>query len=133
MLEMEQVANMLVAAKLGTLSKDVFVHRFPPTVNEGLLVLARLEGQEIDAGMGSYRRGPFQIVARSANVLTAQRKIRAAIPAVTFYGWRSLPPAGLASTPSRVLFIRVLSEPVIYPVSDGDLIEASADFEFGCA
>lgn len=132
MLTVEHIVARLAASGLGIAGKDLFAYHMPETIKQGLVVTSRLEGEEIDEGMGSYRRGTFQIVARSPSFPTSAQLVRRAATAVALRGWQTLPAAGAAPA-TAVLFIRAQAEPILFPVSDGDLVEASVDFEFACA
>jgi hypothetical protein len=133
MLVMEQVANLLVAAGLGTLGKDLFVHGMPESVPAGLVVLNRVAANDIDYDLPAWRRDGFQVVARHGSPLEAEKLARRVMAALHFHGWRQLAPAGAMTVPTDVLFIRPRHEPIVYPRSPGDLHEASVNFDYACA
>jgi hypothetical protein len=53
-----------------------------------------------------------------------------AVRAVSFHEWRELPPAGNATNPVLVLYVRPRHDPIVFPRSEGDLYEASVNFDF---
>ena len=130
MIRPEQVANLMVANGVGRLGRDVFVHAMPETVTQGWLILGKLDLLDIDWDLPTLRKEGFQILARHPSPLEAEKMAMRAARAVSFHQWRDLPPAGSAESSIRALYIRPRHDPIVFPRSEGDIYEASVNFEF---
>lgn len=128
MLSVEHIANVLAAANVGEIGKTLFAHRMPAEVTKGVLVLAPLAGDEIDHELPGWRRGRFQIIARARTPLEATMLALQATLALTWHKTRILPEA--PPFPAvEVRYLRPMHDPAVYPKSEGNLVEASVNFE----
>lgn len=127
-LGLEQLAAVLAAANLGTPGQSLFIHRMPAEIQQGILLLTPLAGMEIDHELPGWRRGGFQMIVRATSANNAIQLALSAGTALTWAQPKTL--AAISLYPAmRVLFCRPLHDPIMYPRSDGNLIEASVNFE----
>lgn len=128
MLAVEQIMDRLAVANVGTPGTTLFAHKMPATVTKGVLVLAPLTGSEIDYELPGWRRSRYQIIARAPSVSEAMTLAMAASAALTWLLPRTVPASGMYPS-IEVKYFRPLHDPIVYPRSEGNLVEASVNFE----
>lgn len=105
---------------LGTIGQDLFRNNMPASVNEGLVVVTQMP-IIIDSYLGTCK-GSFQIIARASDYDTPRLKMTEVMIAMN----------GQGAIHGDMLFhfIKARNEPMIFPKSEGDQIEASVNFDF---
>ena len=114
------IVELLEAENFGTIGKDLFRNFMPHDVREGLLVTIQMP-VEIDRYL-NYCKGSFQVVARGTD-WESPRLVMVDVSKV-------LCGEGLSLGDMYFYFMRPRHEPLIFPKSEGDLIEASVNFDF---
>lgn len=98
----------------------VFINFMPSTVKEGVLLLNKLRGAAIDHDTG-LRRSSFQVIVRHVDQIQAIALAEQVMGALTM-NRRQLEGA-------EVKYILPRHEPVVYPISEGGLLECSVNFD----
>lgn len=124
----EQIAQYLQDKGVGTIGVDIFVHTMPAEAKNGLLIISTQNGINIDQEMPKWRRGKFQLIARDSRYNVAVKKANQALEHLAFEGWRTFPE--FADMPATDIYrIWPSTEPIVYPRSDMDVMEASVNYE----
>lgn len=117
--------DLLESAGLGKRGESLFLFNMPDTATRGIVLLSSLSGEKIDHELPGYRKPDFQIVARAHDYLVGHDLAKSAMEALTISQETMLD--GM-----QVKFVRPRHEPVSYPVSDGNYIEWSVNFDATC-
>ena len=120
-MNLEAVAKLVHDARLATLKKNLFIEAMPAKVNEGVMFRSDYYGTPIDHELPGYRKTEFQMIVRSAKYKDG-RDLAVAISNLLTFGEKQV--SGMAFQ-----FLRPIHEPVSYPLSQGDLLEFSVNFE----
>jgi len=118
---LEPIIDYLETQGIGLKGKDLFRESMPSTVSRGLLLLA-MDPVQIDSYLGGMRRGTFQIVARSITHDDAR--------SLAYNAMQAIDEAGLVLNGMKFLSLWPVNEPLLFPQSEGDLIEASVYYNF---
>lgn len=118
---LEALAQLLENAGLGVQGESIFVHMMPSTVGQGVLLLGPLSGTPIDHELPNYRKTHFQAIVRHKSYSSGKALAEAVSNALTLIN-TTLPGY-------NVKFILPRHEPVVFPVSEGDFLEISVNFE----
>lgn len=116
------LAQYLDDQGIGTVGKDIFVTTMPSNLNEGLMFRDHLAGTKVNYELPGYFKGTFQLIARSKRVDTGMQRIQQAAAALTMTN-KTL------SDGTIIKRIWPMHLPVSYPLSDGDNMEFSVNFE----
>jgi len=106
-----------------TLTTDqVFMFHMPETVTDGILILHNLAGAKLDPSLPGYKRAKFQTIVRSNNFENGYAKSKQIMDVFK---------VAARKTQSNIYFhfIEPLHDPVAFPVSKGNFIEFSVNFE----
>lgn len=119
-MKLEIVKDMIEKAGVATFGEDLFIGMMPLEAQIG--VLLRHSGIPIDHELPGYFKGQFRIVARAPAYLDAQELMQRVTQAIT---------VRVETRASGVLvrYLRAVSTPAPFPVSDGDLIEFNCNFD----
>lgn len=122
-MRLEDLAQRLVDAGIGTLAVDLFIYAMPPEVNRGVLLHSGLSADTLSYELPGYRPGAsFQLIVRNTTYPDGFRLIDAAVAAATI-----LRPTMLGSY--RINYLRARHDPLVYPRSDGGGLEFSVNFD----
>jgi hypothetical protein len=127
MLTPEHLVPILVAARLGQPGRDLFCHQMPGEITKAVVIMGDLAGTEIDHELPGWRMGQVQVIVRDDNHAAGTRRSRAVMDALTL-GERLLPAAGGAGA-IRLVRLRPIHDPIVYPRSEGDVMEFSMNFD----
>lgn len=114
----EALLPKIIAA--GVPDATIFIHHMPHDVPEGVLLLEGIGGTEIDPYLPKFRDTKFQVVVRSKYYDDAQALAQSISDVLDFSGEQL---SGVF-----VKLIRPLHEPLVFPSSKGDHLEASVNF-----
>jgi|SaaInlStandDraft_7_1057024.scaffolds.fasta_scaffold36118_4 hypothetical protein len=114
-------ANYIQSNGIGTVGRDIFLYNMPDSINVGILFTSSLSGTKIDHELPNYRKRNFQIIVRSDNYVDGLAISESIMGVLDF--------ANTDVDNYFVKFVRPRTEPVVYPVSEGDYIEFSLNFE----
>lgn len=120
-MNLESIAKEIQRAGLATMKTDLFIENIPAAVKEGVLLRGDFFGTPINHELPGYRKTEFQVIVRTANYKVGKKKAEDISILLTFDN-RDL--TGMA-----MKYIRPIHEPVAYPLSPGDLLEFSVNFE----
>lgn len=116
------IARHLEAQKVGKLAQDLFINMIPAKANNGILLRNPLVGTRIDYEMTGYINTEFQVIVRATNYELGEQQMKKVFAALT-----------IENVKLDTLYVKMcypLFEPVVYPLSDGNLLEFSTDFRF---
>lgn len=118
------LAQRLESDALGLIAKSIFVNMMPFSCPEGILLKNKLQGTEIDYELPKYFRTGFQVITRSANYQTAEAMMENVFASLTM----------VEETLGTVHYIycRPITQPIAFPLSEGNLIEFSTHFDVAC-
>ena len=120
-MNLESIAEYLNAQGLGVPGQTVFVHKMPAEVKEGILLLSSLSGTQIDYELPKYRKTKFQAIVRHTNHIGGKELSKQVMNALTLYNHNL--------TGMKVKRIRPRHEPIVFPVSKGNLLEFSVNYD----
>lgn len=117
----ERLAEHLSQNGLGLfLGENLFIGQLPSTISSGILVTSQMPIY-IDA-YTQLKKGEIQVVTRDKDVMEA-------LTMMNNVKWALEKHPDLHIWGLKIHLLRAKHEPLIYPRSDGDLIEASVNFE----
>lgn len=115
------IAKYIQDNKLGELGKTLFINMMPIDLNLGILIRNPLVGTEIDYELIDYFNTEFQLIVRADTYIKGEDLMRQAM--------------NVLNVQNKELdnlffnFIRPRTEPIVFPLSDGNLLEFSVDFD----
>lgn len=115
------LAEYLELEDIAVAGKDLFLYQMPSTVSVGILLLTPLSGTEIDYYLPGYRKTTFQVIVRHTDHVEGQALAELISATLTL--------ANKQLTNMNVNYIRPKHEPVVYPVSEGDFLEFSVNYD----
>lgn len=115
------LATELQNKKIGTMGKSVFINMLPIDASLAVLLRNSLSGTEIDYELPGYFRTEFQMIVRAGSYPAGEALIDKASKALTFNG--------VQLGNMHFNYSRPRTEPVVYPLSEGNLLEFSVYFD----
>ncbi len=115
------LAQRLHSKKIGIIGKTLFVNMLPINTAIGILLRNDLRGTEIDYELRGYTRTQFQAIVRAPNYPQGESLMEKLTQSLT-----------VTNTPIGDIhfnFIRPRTEPVVFPLSEGNLLEFSVYFD----
>ena len=122
-MNLQELANYLSDGGIVTQGKDLFIHNMPAKVDSGVLLRGKLTGTPINHELPGYRRTGFQAVIRHTDYKEGFELAETVSSELTFKGGDTV----LGSI--VVKHILPKHEPVVFPVSEGDFLEFSVNFD----
>lgn len=121
-MKLEPIAQHLVTEDVAEGGVDLFVYRMPAQIKQGILLIGDLGGTEIDHELPGYKRTSFQAIIRHTELVEGMELANLVLKTLTLSDNTIL---------DNLLFRYVLPrhEPVVYPVSEGDYLEFSVNFD----
>ena len=120
-MELEPIADKLQSAGLGVKAKSIFIHAMPVECKKGILLRSPLQGTQIDHELPGYYKAQFSVICRSHNHAEAVQLANDATAALKGYN------TTVGAMDVRHLLPNHL--PVVFPVSEGNFIEALVKFD----
>ena len=120
-MRLESIAEKLEVDGVGTRGASLFVHRMPENVDRGVLLLSRLAGTPINHELPGLRRTSFQVIVRDIDYASGYAKAEQISQLLSI--------ENQLVGDMNIHWILPKHEPVVYPVSKGDLLEISVNFE----
>lgn len=120
-MNLQPIVDKLQTESLGTPGVDLFREQMPHQVVKGMLVTQQMPVERNPYAPG-YRKGSFQVIVRDAVYDDARTTANSVIDAITG--------DGITLGDMKFRFIRARHDPLLFPRSDGDLVEASVNFDF---
>lgn len=120
-MNLELIANKLQDDGVGVRGANIFINHMPVTVTKGVLLRPPYIGTPIDNELPNYRKTRFNASVRAKTYQEANALATLVIDSLT---------VGYTVTPEIVInYIRPTTEPVSFPVSEGDSVEFLMIFE----
>jgi hypothetical protein len=119
--KLDSVAEYLAAQGLGVIGTSLFMHSMPEKVKQGVLLLSGLGGTKIDPYLPGFYRAKFQVIVRHQD---HQQGVALADQVKDALTLRQVQMTG-----AKFHFIQPIHEPVVFPVSKGDNLEISINFD----
>lgn len=115
------LAQRLHGLGIGTMGQTLFIRSMPATVTTGILLLSDLSGTQLDYELPGFKRTGFQVIVRHTDYAQGVALMGQVTAALTL----------LKTTVGDfyVHWIRPKHEAVVFPTSEGDLLEISVNFE----
>ena len=103
---------------------SVYMYHFPETEDQGILLLHNMNGAKLDPNLPDLKKGKFQAIIRvgKSNFQSGYELSKLVI--ATFKAVKRTTINGVL-----IHFIEPMSDPIAYPVSKGNYIEFSCNFE----
>jgi hypothetical protein len=112
--------NQLEAKGVGKKGKTLFINMLPIDISEGVLLRNSLTGTDIDYELPGYFRTEFQVIVRAGSYEAGEKLINKVTDSLTLTNEQL---DGLFFN-----YVRPRTEPVTYPLSEGNLLEFSTYF-----
>ena len=116
------LCHHLEQAQLGKVGTSIFLNMIPINVNKGILLRNPLVGTRIDYELSGHINTEFQVIVRTTSYEHGEELMNKVFAALT-----------LDQVAVGDLFVSMCYpqfQPVVYPLSDGNLLELSTDFTF---
>lgn len=120
-MNLEMIAAKLQDDSVGVIGKTIFINHMPVKTEVGILLRPPYIGTPIDYELPKYRRTKFNLSVRGKNYSEANALVKAAMVSLTF--------EDALLSDCQVLYVRPMTEPVSFPISDGGLVEFLVIFE----
>lgn len=122
-MNLEPLAQKLSDDGIATAGVDLFIHNMPSNVTKAVLLLSNLTGTPIDFELPGYRRTSFQAIIRHTDYVQGLALANEVSEALTFKSGESI------LDTLHIKHILPRHEPVVFPVSEGDFLEISVNFD----
>ena len=122
-MKMDSLAQKISDDGLATPGVNLFIHKMPSKVESGILLLNKLSGTPIDFELPGYRRTGFQVIVRHTDYTAGIELMENVVSSLTIKGGETL------LGDMHVKHILPKHEPVVFPVSEGDFLEISVNFD----
>ena len=115
--------NILQDAGLGVSGSTLFLNMLPSEATQGILLRNPLRGTDIDYELIDYYKTQFQLIVRTTGdkLIDGEMEIRAVLKALTI-NERQV-------EDHYFKYCRPHTEPVVFPISKGNLIEFNVMFD----
>jgi len=120
-MKFEPLADYLDGQGIVTKGQTLFIHYMPQTIKIGALMLGKLTGTPIDPELPGYYKTGFRIIVRHQDIvdgLAMANQIKDAL------NMRNVELPGMS-----IRYIVPKHEPVLFPISEGDHLEISINFD----
>lgn len=117
------IANKLQAEGFGVVGQTIFCEMMPAAVKRGLLVTAQMPiGRNVY--VGEMRTGSFQIISRQLDDHEYEDPTVILDSVIA-----AMSGQGIIIDDMNFRFIRPRTDPFVFPKSDGNIVEASVNFD----
>lgn len=106
---------------LGVQGESIFINMIPAECPTGILLRNPLQGTPIDYELPGYYKTSFQLIVRTASYTDGEALINSAIESLTV--------VGKSIGDSFFHYSRPKTLPVSFPLSKGNLLEFSVNFD----
>lgn len=107
----------------GAAGESLFIHHMPEEVKRGVVLMNPYSGFQIDHELPRYYKGRFEVIVREKDHVEGKQLAKDVAQAITITTSQVV--SGL-----DIRFVRPVNKPVIFPISDGAMLELSTHFEF---
>ncbi|NQZ53219.1 MAG: hypothetical protein HRT93_03085 [Piscirickettsiaceae bacterium] len=121
-MKLEPIAGYLESKGIAFAGEDLFADHMPENVEEGVLLVSPLIGEQIDYDLPNYRKTSFQVIVRHTDRKKGVALAEMVMEALTLGNTDAL-------TGISVKYMRPRHEPVIFPSSKGDYLEISVNYD----
>lgn len=115
------IAQTLEEAGVGVMAETIFINMIPIDCQEGVLLRNKLSGTYIDYELPGYYKTRFQVIVRTKSVPVGEERMAQVFDALTL--------CEAQVTDMYIRYLRPVTMPITFPLSKGNLLEISADFE----
>ena len=118
------IANYLQSKNVGTVAKTIYVNMLPIDVSLGILLRNDLNGVEIDYELRGYSKFRFQAIVRAPSYFQGENLMQKLSDALTLVNTQI--------DEYHFNYIRPRTEPVVFPLSEGNFLEFSIYLDASC-
>lgn len=118
------LVEYLQAKKVGTMGKTLYINMLPIGVPTAVLLRNSLNGTKIDYELPGYSRTQFQAIVRAPGYPQGEALMEKLTAALTL--------TDKAIGSYHFNYCRPRTEPVVFPLSEGNLLEFSVYFDVSC-
>lgn len=118
------LAELLQANKIGTMGKTIYINMLPIDVPNAILLRNGLSGTLIDHELPGYTKTQFQVIVRAPGYQQGYDLMERVTNAITLNNET----VGIY----HFNYCRPHTEPVVFPLSAGNLLEFSVHFDVSC-
>lgn len=118
------LAEHLQTNKVGTMGKTIYINMLPIGVPLAVLLRNSLTGTEIDYELPGYSKAQFQSIVRAPGYPQGEALMEKLTAALTLND--------VTIGPYHFNYCRPRTEPVVFPLSEGNLLEFSVYFDVSC-
>jgi len=116
------LADRLEAAGLGTKGVDLFLNMMPADVTTAIMMRPPLRGTPIDWELPGFYKAEFQLIVRSPSYEDGLALTNQVVDALTIIQEEVVGPLAFN-------YCRPRTEPVAFPISEGNLLEFNVYFD----
>jgi len=120
-MNLSPIADLLNDASLGVSGKSIFINMIPSECPNGILLRNKLQGTKIDYELPGYFKTSFQLIVRAQSYSDGEKMMLDAFAALTL--------SEVQVGSMYVRYVRPITQPVVFPLSKGNLLEFAADFD----
>lgn len=122
-MKLEPIAEYLHSLGIATPGKDLFAYSAPSSApNNSVLLVSPLTGTDIDYELPCFRRTKFQVIVRGSDHVEGVKLAEKIMDALTLENSSVMPEISIK-------YMRPRHEPVVFPSSEGDLLEVSVNYD----
>lgn len=118
------LAQRLQASNVGTMGKNIYINMLPIDVSLAVLLRNSLTGTEIDYELRGYSKTHFQAIVRAPSYPQGEALMNKLTAALTL--------SDTTVDTYHFNYCRPRTEPVVFPLSEGNLLEFSVYFDVSC-
>lgn len=115
------IAEFIEGAGLGVMGETLFINTIPADAPKGVLLRNHLSGTKIDYELPGYYKTGFRVIVRARDYQEGEALIEEVCAALTVQHKR----VGNMD----VIYMRPLTDPVVFPMSGGNLLEFATDID----
>lgn len=115
------LAEKLEADGVGVMADTIFINMIPVEAPTGVLLRNPLQGTLIDYELPGFYKTTFKVICRAPNYAEGEALIQAVFDSLTVIEAQV--------GPMYVKHMWPRTKPVVFPLSKGNLLELSADFD----
>lgn len=115
------ISQYLEDNNFGIQAKNIFINQLPLECPNGILLRNKLQGTHIDYELPGYYKSHFKLTVRSDNYLKGNQQLNDVVTFLTLQEKQI--------DTMYFKFMRPTTLPTVFPISKGNLIEFTLDFE----
>jgi len=113
--------DRLTERGIGVAGESIFINNMPVNCKKGILLRGPSTGTAINHELPGYYKTHFQLIVRAGNEVSADTLMKSAVSALSL---KNFDLAGM-----HVNYCRPRTKPILFPLSQGGIIEATVNMD----